>query len=55
MYRRTMIIILNSCMKDGCGFLFVHYEALLYRVDQLGACGLSAVWNQEASARGRLA
>jgi len=29
-------------------------EALLYRVGQLGARSLSAVWNQEVSARGRL-
>ena len=26
----------------------------MYRVGQLGACGLSAVQNQEVSARGRL-
>ena len=26
MHRRTMIIVLNSRMKDGCGFLFVRYK-----------------------------
>ena len=49
--------ILNFCMKDRCGFLFVRYKR--HCCTELvswehAACPLSAVQNQEASARERL-